>query len=191
MRYSATHKADTRKHLLQTAASLSKQKGFSITGVDALVAAAGLTSGAFYNHFSSKNELFSELLKHEVENGFFMFVDKVEGESEDEWIARQLKSYLNWGHVQHPESGCVASSLGAEIARADKPTRKIFEAAARRVHGVWAEQVGDDKAAWAAIAQMIGTIVLARAMASDKTRREVLNAGKGFLENALLHKDSA
>jgi AcrR family transcriptional regulator len=71
MRYSATHKANTRKHLLQTAGALAKEKGFSTTGVDELMSAPELTSGAFYNHFSLKNELFSELLKHEVQHSFF------------------------------------------------------------------------------------------------------------------------
>ena len=189
MRYSATHKADTRKHLLKTAGALAKKKGFSTTGVDALMEAAGLTSGAFYNHFSSKTELFSELLKREVEHSFSMFADEVSGETVDEWIDRQLKRYLNWKHVQSPESGCVVPSLGAEIARADKPSKKIFEDAAKRIHDVWADQVGDDKTAWAVIAQLIGTVTLARAMASEKTGKEVLNAGKEFLENVLLQKD--
>lgn len=190
MRYSTTHKADTRKHLLRTAGALAKKKGFSSTGVDALMAAAGLTSGAFYNHFSSKDELFSELLKQEVEHSFSLFADEVSGESVDEWIDRQLKRYLNWKHVQSAESGCVVPSLGAEIARADKPAKKIFEDAAKRIHDVWADQLGDDKTAWAVIAQLIGTVLLARAMASDKTGKEVLNAGKEFLENVLLQKDA-
>lgn len=155
------------------------------------MSAAGLTSGAFYNHFSSKNELFSELLKHEVQHSFFMFADKVAGESVDEWIERQLKRYLSWKHVQSPESGCLVPSLGAEVARADKPARKIVEDAARGIHDVWAKQVGDDKTAWAVLAQLIGTILLARAMASEKTGKEVLNASKEFLEDVLMHKDSA
>ena len=190
MRYSATHKADTRKHLLRTAGELAKKNGFSSTGVDALMEAAGLTSGAFYNHFSSKNELFSELLKREVDHSFSMFADEISGESVDEWVDRQIKRYLNWKHVQGAETGCVVPSLGAEIARADKSTKKIFEDAARRIHDVWAGQVGDDKTAWAVIAQLIGTVMLARAMASEKTGKEVLNAGKEFLENVLLQKDS-
>jgi len=190
MRYSSTHKTDTRKHLLKTAGALAKEKGFSSTGVDALMAAAGLTSGAFYNHFSSKTELFSELLKREVEHSFTMFADEVSGESVDEWIARQLKRYLNWKHVQSPASGCVVPSLGAEIGRADKPAKKIFEDGAKRTQKVWAEQLGDEKMAWAVISQLIGSVLLARAMASEKTGKEVLDASKEVLTNVLTQKDS-
>jgi AcrR family transcriptional regulator len=190
MRYSAAHKADTRKHLLKTTGALAKKNGFSTTGVDALMAAAGLTSGAFYNHFSSKAELFTELLKHELDHSFAMFADQASGESVEEWTARQLKRYLNWKHVQSPESGCIVPSMGAEIARADKATKKIFEDAAKRTHAVWAEQLGDDKMAWAVIAQLIGSVLLARAMASEKTGKEVLDAGTEFLTQAFSQKDS-
>lgn len=190
MRYSAAHKTDTRKHLLRTAGALAKKKGFSSTGVDALMEAAGLTSGAFYNHFSSKAEMFSELVKQEAEHSYSLFADEVAGESAEEWIDRQIKRYLNWKHVQSAESGCVVPSLGAEIARADKPTKKIFEDTAKRSRDVWANKVGDDRMAWAVIAQLIGTVMLARAMASEKTAKEVLNAGKEFLETVLLQKDS-
>jgi TetR/AcrR family transcriptional repressor of nem operon len=190
MRYSATHKTDTRKHLLKTAGALAKEKGFSSTGVDALMAAAGLTSGAFYNHFSSKTELFSELLKRELDHSFTMFADELSGESVDEWIARQLKRYLNWKHVQSPASGCVVPSLGAEIGRADKPAKKIFEDGAKRTQKVWAEQLGDEKMAWAVISQLVGSVLLARAMASEKTSKEVLDASKEVLTNVLAQLDS-
>lgn len=191
MRYSATHKTDTRKHLLKTAGALAKEKGFSTTGVDALVAAAGLTSGAFYNHFKSKTELFSELLKEEVEHSFAMFADEATGESVDEWAGRQINRYLNWKHVQKPGSGCVVPSLGAEIGRADKPTKKIFEDGAKRTHEVWASQLGDEKMAWAVISQLIGSVLLARAMASEKTGKEVLDSSKEFLTNVFAQMDLA
>lgn len=53
-----------------------------------------------------------------------------------------------------------------------------------RTHEVGAEQVDDEQTAWAVIAQLIGTVLLARAMALGKT-------GKEFRDNVLLHKDSA
>lgn len=191
MRYSTAHKADTRNHLLKATGALAKKKGFSASGVDALMAAAGLTSGAFYNHFKSKSELFTELLKLELEHSFSLFADQPSGEPPEEWAARQFKRYLNWKHVQSPESGCVVPSLGAEIARNDKDTRKIFEDAAKRIHRVWAEQLGDDQIAWAMVSQLIGSVVLARAMATEKTGREVLDASKAFLAQSMLHIDSS
>jgi TetR/AcrR family transcriptional regulator, transcriptional repressor for nem operon len=190
MRYSAEHKAETRKHLLKTSGALAKKNGFSASGVDALMQAAGLTSGAFYNHFESKSELFTELVVQELNHSLGMIAGDGTDQPSDEWMARQLKRYLTWKHVQSPESGCAIPSLGAEIARADKATRKKFEDALKSVHEIWAEQVQDDKMAWAAIAQLVGAILLARAMATEKTGKEVLDASKEFLEKVLSKPES-
>jgi TetR/AcrR family transcriptional regulator, transcriptional repressor for nem operon len=185
MRYSADHKAETRKHLLKTSGALAKKKGFSSTGVDALMEAAGLTSGAFYSHFGSKTELFAELVKQELEHSLTMLADDGTDEPVEEWIVRQLKRYLTWKHVQSPDNGCAVPSLAAEIARADRPAKKTFEDAMNRIHSVWAEQLKDEKAAWAVISQLVGSILIARAMASEKSAKEVLDASKAVLESML------
>jgi TetR/AcrR family transcriptional regulator, transcriptional repressor for nem operon len=185
MRYSAAHKAETRKHLLEVSGALAKKNGFSASGVDALMAAAGLTSGAFYNHFGSKTELFSELVAQELQHSVTMIADDTTDEPVDEWIARQLRRYLTWKHAQNPESGCVIPSLGAEIARADKNTKKKYEDSMKHIRDIWANQLGDEKMAWAVCAQLVGAMLLARAMATEKTGKEVLDASKAFLEKAL------
>jgi TetR/AcrR family transcriptional regulator, transcriptional repressor for nem operon len=185
MRYSARHKAETRQHLLKTSGAIAKKNGFSASGVDALMEAAGLTSGAFYNHFGSKAELFVELIEHELNHSLNMIaVDETEHAGKA-WTEHQLRRYLTWKHVQSPQSGCAIPSLGAEIARADKATRVKFEDALKRAHEIWATHVNDDKMAWAAIAQLVGAILLARAMATEKTGKEVLEASKEFLDKAL------
>ena len=43
MRYSATHKEETRKKLLANAGAIAKKGGFETTGVDELMAGIGLT----------------------------------------------------------------------------------------------------------------------------------------------------
>lgn len=58
MRYSSTHKQETRQKLLDSSRAIAKKGGFDSTGVDALMSAIGLTGGAFYSHFRSKADLF-------------------------------------------------------------------------------------------------------------------------------------
>jgi AcrR family transcriptional regulator len=185
MRYSALHKAETRQHLLKVTGALAKKNGFSASGVDALMAAAGLTSGAFYNHFSSKTELFSELVSEELKHTASMFSDATTDQPVDEWIELQLRRYLTWKHAQSAESGCVIPSLGPEIARADKATKKKYEDGLKHIRDIWADKLGDEKTAWAVCAQLVGAILLARAMASEKTGKEVLDASKAFLMKTL------
>jgi hypothetical protein len=120
-----------------------------------------------------------------------MFVGNPSDESEEEWARRQINLYLDWRHVQHPDKGCAVPTLGAEVGRADKDAKKIFEDAAKRIHVVWQEKLGDEKLPWAVAAQMIGAILLARAMASEKTAKKVLDSSKEFLTEALAKRNSA
>ncbi|MDE2421268.1 MAG: TetR/AcrR family transcriptional regulator [Gammaproteobacteria bacterium] len=185
MRYSKDHKAETRKHLLETSGALAKEQGFASTGVDALVAEAGLTSGAFYSHFGSKAELFTELVEKELEASVKMFADNAPELPTAEWIHRQLSMYLNWKHVQNPRTGCAVPALGAEIARSNDVTKIKYEDAIKQVHDIWKERLNDDKAAWAVVSQLVGSVLLARAMKSEDVAKEILEGSREFLEEVL------
>ena len=49
--------------LLASSGALAKRGGFSATGVDGLMKAIGLTGGAFYGHFASKDALFAAIVE--------------------------------------------------------------------------------------------------------------------------------
>ncbi|MFP3408531.1 TetR/AcrR family transcriptional regulator, partial [Pseudomonas sp. SIMBA_065] len=68
MRYSNEHKQQTRERLLSSSGALAKRGGFSSTGVAGLMKAIGLTGGAFYDHFPSKDDLFTEVVRQELHN---------------------------------------------------------------------------------------------------------------------------
>lgn len=54
---------DTRDRIIRTAHDLFYQSGFSAVGLDAILAAVGLSKTAFYKHFSSKDDLVGETLR--------------------------------------------------------------------------------------------------------------------------------
>lgn len=54
--------AETKQKLYETADQLFTQHGIDGVSVDAIVAAAGLSKGAFYVHFESKDALVAELI---------------------------------------------------------------------------------------------------------------------------------
>src|SRR5881409_2831591 len=58
--------AQTRADLLEAAARVFARRGFAGASVEAIAAEAGFTRGAFYSNFSSKEELFAELLQERV-----------------------------------------------------------------------------------------------------------------------------
>ena len=53
----ATKQPDSRTRLLDTAMQVIRAKGYSGTTVDDICSAAGLTKGAFFHHFESKEDL--------------------------------------------------------------------------------------------------------------------------------------
>jgi TetR/AcrR family transcriptional repressor of nem operon len=184
MRYSPGHKEATRERLLNLSSAISKERGFDSMSVDTLMAAAGLTGGAFYAHFKSKEELFVEVIGRELARSLEMLSPE-EGQTPVEWLSKIFDNYLNTGHVRHPESGCVVPSLGPEIARAEPEVKKLYEAAMIAVKERWTEVVVDPNVAWAVICQLIGTIVVARAMSSRRVMEEIVNASRMQLERTI------
>ena len=92
MRYPSTHKEETRKKLIGSARAIAKRGGFGTTGVDELMASIGLTGGAFYGHFPSKEALFAELVEQEISNSAEMLAG--DESSPPDHVAKRLRSYL-------------------------------------------------------------------------------------------------
>jgi AcrR family transcriptional regulator len=63
-----TEKApDTRTRLLDAAAKVFAERGYQAASVDEIAAAAGLSKGAVYWNFASKDELFHALLEERID----------------------------------------------------------------------------------------------------------------------------
>jgi AcrR family transcriptional regulator len=180
MRYPSTHKEETRKKLIGSARAIAKRGGFGTTGVDELMASIGLTGGAFYGHFPSKEALFAELVEQEISNSADMLA--VDETSPPDHVAKRLRSYLSSYHALHPETGCVLPALGPEIARAAPEVRATVEQGLKRLQKSWSGRIGDPDAAWALIAQCVGALVLSRAVESERTRKEILASSRRFID---------
>jgi AcrR family transcriptional regulator len=64
---------ETRNKILETATELFSKSGYDATGVAEICQAAGVSKGAFYHHFSTKQALFMALLNsylNSLESGF-------------------------------------------------------------------------------------------------------------------------
>lgn len=177
MRYSAEHKALTREKLLCSSAALAKRGGFVSTGVDGLMKSIGLTGGAFYGHFASKDELFANIVERELKNSLERLGNGAVGER----LQRCLEIYLSMAHVQQPDSGCAIPTLGAEIARADLSVREQAEHWLVRLQQAWAQELDNPQLAWAILAQCVGALVVARMLATQQRQEEVLEASRQLL----------
>lgn len=189
MRYPPGHKEEKRKELLKASGALVKDRGFAASGVDALTEAAGVTSGAFYSHFASKNALLKALIENELQTSREMWAGNPH-ESAEDWIGYELDRYLSMSHVRHPNAGCVLPALGAEIARAGDDIREAYASELAKGVKILTQRLGDKDLAWAFLCQMVGAILMARTMPDQKSQRAVIESSKRFLQIAVAQMTS-
>ncbi len=175
MRYPKEYKEHTRTRLLESGGSHAKEHGFVGSGMDALAAAAGVTTGSLYKHFEGKSDLFAALMRSELQRTAKRFSAIAPGDVEA--ATKALAAYLSLNHVKHPEAGCVLPSLTPEVARADESVRDAFQSGMIAIRAIVADRfTGSSDTAWALIAQSVGAVMLARAMRDETVRRELLDA---------------
>jgi AcrR family transcriptional regulator len=65
-RYGTEHKEATRRRIVETAGRRLKRDSIDGSGIATLMADAGLTNGAFYAHFRSKDDLVASVVEEEL-----------------------------------------------------------------------------------------------------------------------------
>ena len=64
---------ETRKRILDTAQDMILNLGFSGMSIDKLISSLGMTKGAFFHHFKSKDELATALIQRFSDEGVDLF----------------------------------------------------------------------------------------------------------------------
>src|SRR5215831_12863322 len=100
MRYPASQTAKKHERILKEAARLFRERGFDGAGVVEIMKAAGLTHGAFYAHFPSKEALQAEAVECALGQSDCL-IDALTAETSDPKRAF-LDSYLSAAHRDHP-----------------------------------------------------------------------------------------
>src|SRR5439155_20401234 len=103
MRYSQDHKAATRRRILEAAGRRFKQDGIDGTGVATVMSEAGLTNGAFYGHFSSKEDLVANVLADQLRAQRESFDAQP---SDRAGLEAFIHSYLSPQHRDQCADGC-------------------------------------------------------------------------------------
>jgi TetR/AcrR family transcriptional repressor of nem operon len=184
MRYSREHKLETHARIVKKASVRLREKGAHGIGVADLMKDAGLTHGGFYAHFDSREALVIEAFTHAMDRSTEHWRKLTERTPPEKRLATIVDSYLTPIHRDDPGHGCAVPTLGAEIARESPRTRKAFAAKLEEMIDAIAAQVPDvprkaaRKQAAAAIATMMGTLVLARIAGNGEFSDEILDAGR-------------
>src|SRR3954452_18338043 len=123
MRYSQDHKQATRRRILEAAGRRFKQDGIDASGVASLMSDAGLTNGAFYAHFESKEDLVANVLAEQlrVQRENFRATP-----SDRAGLESLIRAYLSPEHRDHSADGCPSAALLDEIVRRPAGTKDVF-----------------------------------------------------------------
>jgi TetR/AcrR family transcriptional regulator, transcriptional repressor for nem operon len=183
VRYPPDQRLKTRERILSAAADLLRRRGIAATGVDHVMAAAGLTAGGFYTHFRSKDALITDAIETAADKArerWYSPFDHLRGEA---WAERLIQTYLSPEHRDDLDGGCILPSLACDVTRSTPTSRKHF---ARRLQGLFVhatarsqgEIAPERPAIIAAIALCVGGIVLSRVVPERRFAHEILEAAR-------------
>lgn len=188
MRYNADYKEQARDKLLTESGRHAKENGFLSSGLADLSAAAGVTTGSLYKHFTGKSDLFVSIIQKELKRTADMYgaVDATDPVQ----VSRSLSGYLSLSHVRNAGAGCPLPSLTPEIGRSSDAIKSVFEEGVQAIHANVKALTGDSSSAWAVMAQNVGAVMIARAMQNESLQKEILKAVRQAGEK-ILASDSA
>ena len=155
-RYRPEHKEATRRRMIETAGRRFKSDGIDGSGIATLVADAGLTNGAFYGHFASKDDLVASVVADQLAAQLNLVNDLPRGLASVESF---LRDYLSPAHRDNLAGGCPSAALLDEIGRCDIAVREAYTDGASAMISAIARHLDDGDAA-AATQRAIGLFTL-------------------------------
>lgn len=173
MGHSQAEKAASRKRIVDIAAKRFRERGFDGIGLAEVMKEAGLTVGAFYRHFASRDELVTEALTATFE-------------SIDDWggkaacIDDAIRKYLTESHRDALDCSCPLTSLVGDVARSDDATRAVFtdrvKLSLREIEGMLDTNNAQEQEAQAMLqlCACVGALSLARAVSDPALSHQLL-----------------
>jgi len=185
MRYARNHKAATHEKILQGAVMRLKENGPAGIAIAELMEETGLTHGGFYAHFKSRDALIEESFRDALDSIARRWRARAEKAPRGDGLAAIVNGYLTAEHRDDVAGGCALPALGAELARANARTQRIFTARLEEAIDLVAAQDAKRptkaarERAIGTIATMVGSLLLARAAAGDEDlSADILKAGR-------------
>jgi len=180
MRYGKDQKQATRQRILEAAGRRFKEDGIDGAGVAAVMSDAGLTNGAFYAHFASKEDLVANVLADQLRAQRHSFAALPAGRAGLETFVR---AYLSPQHRDQCADGCPSAALLDEIARRPAATRQVFtDELTNEIDDIATRLDPNDieaarTNALTVFGLMVGTLQLARALVDRDLSDRLLNQG--------------
>jgi TetR/AcrR family transcriptional repressor of nem operon len=177
----AAAKEASHERIVQAAARAIRRSGYDGTGVADIMKEAGLTHGAFYAHFASREAMLAEAADRAGAESNAFGASVVATAPAEQALQALVQAYLSKEHLAGIETGCPVAALGSEMPRQAPEVRR---AATRRIKEMidlvarqspdWG-QPGAHERALVTVATMVGTLMIARAV-DDAALSEALRS---------------
>jgi AcrR family transcriptional regulator len=164
----AAAKEASHERIVSVAARAIRRSGYDGTGVADIMKEAGLTHGAFYAHFTSREAMLAEAASRACAESAAAAADVVASVPPHQALSSMLRVYLSQQHLEHAELGCPLAALGSETPRQTPEVRRVTTRHVKEMIDLVARQSPDwgqpgaHEQALVTVATMVGTLLLAR-----------------------------
>jgi TetR/AcrR family transcriptional repressor of nem operon len=179
MPYPPSHKDSVRARIVDAARRAFNRRGFEAASIEEIMADAGLTRGGFYRYFSSKADLYTEVMDCFFTNPDWQHrwqgvqIDPIKGELG----AQIVRAYLSRDHLLEAEHACPMVAFPGDVARSGPLARQAYQTAlAAMVARLQSDGGPERTTALAITALCIGDMVIARASEDLELADEVREA---------------
>jgi TetR/AcrR family transcriptional regulator, transcriptional repressor for nem operon len=117
-------KEASHERIVAAAARAIRRSGYDGTGVADIMKEAGLTHGAFYAHFPSREAMLAEAAVQACAESAAVAADVVADAPAEKALEFMLRAYLSREHLEHVETGCPLAALGSETPRQAPEVRR-------------------------------------------------------------------
>ncbi len=181
MPYSSEHKQKTREKIVETARILFNRHGFQDVTIDMVMNEAGLTRGGFYNHFKSKEALYSAAVSSFLmgRGAKWRKAAGVDPANPSPQMSRQMiEGYLSPDHLGDLDGQCPMIALPSDIARANPEVQTSYQELLEAMVGLFESGIErhTDMARQKALsvaALCVGGMILARTLPGSDLAEEV------------------
>lgn len=189
MGYSQAQKAESRQRVLENASRQIRENGIEALGVADCMRSAGLTHGAFYGHFASRDALIVEALEYALTQSRARIAARDNdagkrsetndaGKRSETPLQSIAEAFLDERHVNDPGTGCALCALAGEARHANADVRALLTRYLNELTARVAKAAlrGGEKSALGIVATIVGAITLARAVDDDELAKSVLSS---------------
>lgn len=190
MKVSGEVRASNHRRIVESAAREFRRNGINGVGLEAIMTNAGLTPGAFYGHFDSKEALVAAALEYACDETTET-LETAAKNSVGRPLIGMLDEYLSVRNRDDVGTSCAMASLGPDVRTRGTEVRRTFTKRFLEMTSVIATYIKEGSRAerrhksMVTVAALVGALVLARAVDEEKLSDEIMTAARDALSDFL------